>query len=198
MNKIIMDKKVIEIKDNERVVVNIDNLKYNNVTYNLGNNSVLIINKLYKEISIDEEVTINLNGYNSKIEYNFGILSNSDSKCVININHNNLNTISNVINHGVVLNNSKLDIVVNSYVKKGNKGSILKQSSKIIVMKENNSTIKPNLFIDEYDVEASHAATIGKFNNEDIFYLKTKGIDIDNIYKLLIDGFLNGHMNKEV
>ena len=48
----------------------------------------------------------------------------------------------------------------------GNKASKLNQESKIIVMSSNNSIIKPNLFIDEYDVDAVHSATIGKFRKD--------------------------------
>ena len=58
-------------------------------------------------------------------------------------------------------------------------------------MSKNNSIIKPNLYIDEYDVDARHAATIGRFNSEDIFYLMTKGIDKKEAIELLISGFLN-------
>ena len=89
------------------------------------------------------------------------------------------------------MNDSKLEFIVNSSVLKGNKKSVLNQESKIIVLSKNNSIIKPNLFIDEYDVDARHAATIGRFSSEDIFYLMTKGINKEEAIKLLINGFLN-------
>ena len=89
------------------------------------------------------------------------------------------------------MNESKLVFEVNSTVKKGNKNSKLNQSSKIITMSSNNSIIKPNLFIDEFDVDAFHSATIGKFSNDEIFYLMTKGLSRDDAINLLIKGFLS-------
>lgn len=181
---------IINIKSNSKVIINVDNSKFDYYEFNLSDNVQLDINKTYRNTSISEEININLNGINSKVNYNFSVLCNSNEKFIININHFNKNTTSNVINHGVVTNNSSLDFIVNSYVKKGNTKSILNQSSKIITMAKNNSTIKPNLFIDEYDVEAYHSATIGKFNKDDIFYLMTKGITKDESINLLIEGFL--------
>ena len=204
MNSIVIDKdieldnidySVYNIKKDTKVVINIDK-KSNNCVFNLDENAYLVINKIYNEKEIEEEITINLNGVNSRVDYNFSTLTYDNQKYVITINHNNKYTVSNVINHGVVKNDSKLIFEVNSKVDKGNSGSILKQESKIIVMSKNNSMIKPNLFINEYDVDAVHAATIGRFSKEDLFYLKTKGIDEKSSLELLIKGFLNGHIGR--
>ena len=210
MNNIVLDKVIIDentvldnldsnnydIKDNVRLVVNISSSNLSNCVFNLGEYSHLIINKLYKENEVEEDVTVNLNGVCSRVDYNFSTITSSNQKYVININHNNINTSSNVINHGVVMNDSSLIFEVNSRVYKGNKGSSLNQESKIIVMSKNNSIIKPNLFIDEFDVDARHAATIGRFSREDIFYLMSKGINKDDSINLLINGFLNGHIGR--
>lgn len=175
-----------------KVIINLDKFKYNKIIFNLEDNAHIIINKKYNEKEIDEEITINLNGINSKVDFYFSTKVYNNQKYILNINHLNKYTTSNIINHGVVMNDSKLYFEVNSSVKKGNIKSKLNQENKIIVMSKNNSTIKPNLFIDEFDVDAIHAATIGKFNKEDIFYLMTKGISEENANLLLIDGFLEG------
>lgn len=212
MNKIIVDKmeleskdeiiinelkhRVYDIKKGTKVLINVSEKTLDNFEFNLEENSSLVINKMYNEKDICEEINVNLNGFNSKVNYNFSTLTYNNQKYVININHNNKNTISNIINHGVVMNDSKLEFIVNATVKKGNNKSVLNQESKIIVMGENNSIIKPNLFVDEYDVEAIHAATIGKFSKDDIFYLMTKGINKEDAINLLINGFLKGHMGR--
>lgn len=48
---------------------------------------------------------------------------------------------------------------------------------------------KPNLEIFADDVKASHGATIGKLNDEDLFYFKTRGLPDKIARKLLIEGF---------
>ena len=204
MNNILIEKKIFDsldtniynLKKDEVVVFNLDNSKYNECTFNLEENAYLIINKMYNEKEIQENITINLNGINSKVDYNFSTKVYNDQKYIININHNNKSTISNVINHGVVMNDSKLLFEVNSTIKKGNSKSKLNQESKIIVMSKNNSVIKPNLYIDEYDVDAVHSATIGKFNKNEIFYLMSKGITKEESINLLIKGFLEGHIRR--
>ena len=59
---------------------------------------------------------------------------------------------------------------------------------------ENESIIKPNLYIDEYDVEASHSAWIGNFNEQQLLYLKSRGINKKEAEKLLIKGFLTNNL----
>lgn len=182
---------VYNIGKNAIVTINLDSSRFEYQEFNLDENAHLIINKMYKGKEIHENITINLNGVNSRVDYNFSTKVYSDEKYVININHNNKSTISNVINHGVVMNDSHLLFEVNSSIKKGNSKSKLNQESKIIVMSKNNSIIKPNLFIDECDVDAVHSATIGKFNKDEIFYLMTKGITKEESINLLINGFLD-------
>jgi len=191
-----LDHSIYDISSNTKVIINLDNSNHKKCEFNLGENSYLLINKVYNEKELEEEVTINLNGINSRVDYNFSTSVFDNQRYIINVNHDNKNTVSNIINHGVVKNDSSLVFEVNSYVKKGNTGSILNQESKIILMSKNNSTIKPNLFIDEFNVDARHAATIGRFNSEDIFYLMTKGINKEDAINLLINGFLNGHIRR--
>lgn len=190
-----IDKNKYDIDKNSKVIINLNKPFISECEFNLSENSTLIINKLYKNNGINEDVTINLNGINSKVIYNLSILTDDNLNFNINIFHNNKKTTSIISNHGVVLNDAKLSFIVNSYVYKGNINSILDQKSKIITMGRNNSEIKPNLYIDEYDVVANHAASIGKFNKEDIFYLLTKGINLDDAYELLINGFLENNLN---
>ena len=66
----------------------------------------------------------------------------------------------------------------------------LSQNSRIITMNENPCNINPNLLIEENDVIANHAALIGKFNEDEIFYLMSRGITREDATKLLTKGFL--------
>ena len=44
--------------------------------------------------------------------------------------------------------------------------------------------------IDNYDVVSNHAAYIGKFKDEMLFYMMSRGISRDSAYHLLLNGFL--------
>lgn len=183
------------IGKNSKLVINVNESKFSNYEFNLSDNAYLEVNKFYNDNGIDEYIDIKLNGIGSKVIYNFSVLTSKSLKHDISIIHNNKNTISKIVNHGVVLNDSSLTFDVYGIVGKGNSKSILDQESRIIVMGKNNSIIKPKLFIDEFDVEARHAATIGKFSKDEIFYLMTKGINEDAANELLINGFLKSNLN---
>ena len=64
------------------------------------------------------------------------------------------------------------------------------QNNRIITMNNNKCNINPNLLIEENDVIANHSALIGKFNENEIFYLMSRGIKRDDAIKLLTKGFL--------
>ena len=47
----------------------------------------------------------------------------------------------------------------------------------------------PSLEIDANDVRASHGATIGQIDEEDIFYLMSRGIPRNIAVKMVVEGF---------
>lgn len=49
----------------------------------------------------------------------------------------------------------------------------------------------PELEIEEEDVTASHAASSGVVSEEDLFYLRSRGISREQALDLIIDGFLS-------
>jgi Fe-S cluster assembly protein SufD len=48
----------------------------------------------------------------------------------------------------------------------------------------------PILKIDNNDIVASHAAAVGTLNEDHVFYLLSRGIDIKNARKLITLGYL--------
>ena len=54
----------------------------------------------------------------------------------------------------------------------------------------------PRLEIEADDVKASHGATIGQVDPEQMFYLKTRGLDLATAERLLIDGFCEDIFNR--
>ena len=57
-------------------------------------------------------------------------------------------------------------------------------------MNDGKSTICPNLLIDNYDVESNHAAYIGCFKEDILFYMMSRGISREVASRLLLNGFL--------
>jgi len=52
------------------------------------------------------------------------------------------------------------------------------------------ATADPKLEIESDDVKASHAATVSKIDEEQIFYLQNRGVDRKKASDLIVEGFL--------
>ena len=140
--------------------------------------------------SIKEMIIANLNGIGADFEYNFKTISNKKETYDYHVFHNNINTISNIKNNGVCVLDGEIIYQVSSFVPKNIIGCIANQNNRIINLTDNKCEIRPNLYIDCNDVEASHSALICKFSDEEMFYIQSRGIDYKNALKLLISGFL--------
>ena len=60
------------------------------------------------------------------------------------------------------------------YIKHGGTKSIANQESRVLMLSE--SDANPILLIDEDDVEAGHAASVGRVDPEQLYYLMSRGI----------------------
>lgn len=166
-------------------------------TYNVSKNTKLVVYQY--GINIDNDIVINLNGENAEVEYHYSTINYDDHKYKIVVNHNSEKTISNIYNHGVNVNDSKLDFDITGYVPNKSDNSECNQKNQILNIRNGKSTILPKLLIDNYDVVSSHSAYIGKFKDEILFYLMSRGISEKVSYDLLIKSFLiNGCEKKEI
>lgn len=167
--------------------------------YNLLENSLCNVYKFSNINKVKEMVIINLNGINANINYNFKTISLEKVTYDYHIFHNYNNTISNIKNNGVSIKDGNLIYQVSSFVPKDIKGCTVNQNNRIINLTNNKCEIKPNLYIDTEDISASHSALIGKFSDEEMFYIMSRGIDYNTALKLLITGFLTSDIdNKKI
>ena len=189
----------VKIKINPGVRLNLEEYRYGKnfkIRYqlNLLEDSTANVYKFYDVSGIKEMNIITLNGKNSSIDYNFKTISTGFEKYNLTIYHNAPYTNSFIKNSGVNINKGNLQFNVSSFAGIGNKECNINQASRIINLTDNKCQINPNLFIDEYDVSANHSALIGKFSDEEMFYLQSRGIDEKTAHNLLINGFLTSNM----
>lgn len=164
--------------------------------YTLLKNSSTKVSKFYDVKGIKEMTIINLQEENASINYNFKTISIGCEKYNMIINHNSKLTNSNIINNAVNILKGNVSFNVSSFVTEHNINCNVIQNSRIVNLTNNKCQIKPNLFIDEYEVDAYHAAYIGNLDDNELLYLKSRGLDTKTSEILLVNGFLTKEMPK--
>ncbi len=160
--------------------VNKGNLFFNNIAYNSKN---VMLNA-------------NLDAKDSNIVVHNCVITSKKVKYTVNINHNKMLTNSNVYNNGVTKEEGSILFDVYSYVPNKSKNCNVNQNSKIITLNDTNENrINPVLLIDEFECNAKHAAFIGNFNKDELFYLMSRGLNKKESMNLLINGLLIGTLD---
>jgi Fe-S cluster assembly protein SufD len=142
--------------------------------------------------------TINLNGmYANGTSKTIAITSGAqEAKYQTLIEHNAKNSEGYIEHYGVANNESALIFEGIGQINKGMKQSIARQQNHGIVLGEKaRLDANPLLLIDEYDVEASHGAAIGKIDDEELYYLMSRGLNEKAAQRLIINGFLSPVMS---
>ena len=140
----------------------------------------------------------NLLQRNTSLNWHLASLSaNSDNKTFdISVNHIAGSTFARMDNYGVCKDDARLVFSGISTINNGAKESKTHQNSKIMVFDEKSDGIaKPILKIDENDIEASHAAVVGKINDDHLFYLTSRGLSESAAKELITFGYLKPIMN---
>ena len=84
-----------------------------------------------------------------------------------------------------------MSIQISSSIDKNITNCTCNQFNRIINLTNNKCEIRPILYIDNEEVTANHSALIGDFEEDELFYLESRGISKKDAYNLLIKGFLS-------
>lgn len=109
----------------------------------------------------------------------------------VNIEHLAPYTEGHIVNHGVSKDSAQLTFNGIGKINKGMNGSNAQQESRAMILSETaRADANPILLIDEYDVKAGHAAGVGKIDEEQLYYLMSRGLTRRAAEILIIYGFL--------
>jgi len=178
-----------------KILYVLDNNQKTEYKYDIDEDTIIY----HFSINSSSNVIINLVCEGVTLHYYYNNINYEDNDFSIKVNHLESKTASELHNHGVNVKDLKLTYHVDGFVPKKSFGCKCVQDNQIINMSNGKSTILPILLIDNYDVDSSHAAYIGKFRDEEIFYLMSRGISREDSNKLLLNGFLinNENIDKE-
>lgn len=100
-------------------------------------------------------------------------------------------TYGDMKNYSVVMKQGKLTIDAIGKVIKGAHGSQSHQTSRALSFEAGcHAMILPELLIDENDVLASHAMSIGRVDEDQLYYLMSRGLSVKQCTSLISTGYL--------
>ncbi|WP_453994068.1 Fe-S cluster assembly protein SufD [Bacillus nitroreducens] len=159
-------------------------------------------------------------GRDSKIEWALGLMndgdtisenithlvgdgSHADSKTVVvgrgeqkqnfttNITHHGKNSEGYILKHGVMKDSASSIFNGIGKIEHGASKSNAEQESRVLMLSEKaRGDANPILLIDEDDVTAGHAASVGRVDPLQLYYLMSRGIPQEEAERLVIHGFL--------
>jgi Fe-S cluster assembly protein SufD len=107
------------------------------------------------------------------------------------ITHKAPHTFGDMTNIGIANKRGKIILNGVEKIEKGMKLANAFQTLKGIITSDQAIVeVNPILLIDEYDVKAGHGATIGKIEEDVLYYLMSRGLNRKEAEKLVIHGFL--------
>ena len=120
------------------------------------------------------------------------LVADNDRKYVnVSIDHDTKKTYGKFDCFGICKDSGHITVSGESHIYKGSIKSKTQQNCRIMVFDESSDAIaKPILRIDENDLEASHAAVVGKINDEHLFYLTSRGLSEETAKELITLGYL--------
>ncbi|MGE5675587.1 MAG: SufD family Fe-S cluster assembly protein, partial [Mycobacterium leprae] len=136
--------------------------------------------------------TVEGEGSESNIKLVFGANERQHIDIVANETHTGQNSRSNILGRGVLSGRAHTVFRGNGTIKFGarNCATYQKQQALLLSDKSRADSI-PALIIDETEVsQAGHAATVGKLDEEQLFYLMARGLSREQATRLLVMAFL--------
>lgn len=192
----------IDVQEGSKVIVSLlceNNLDGSTIEINVHKNAVVDV--YFADFSFGKEhlqYMAHLLEPGASVNWHLASLtSKEDNKTFdVSVKHVAPSTFAKMDNYGVCKDNGKLVFSGTSSIKKGAKSSKTHQNAKIMVFdKESIGIAKPILKIDENDIEASHAAVVGKINDDHLFYLTSRGLSESAAKELITFGYLKPILN---
>ena len=108
----------------------------------------------------------------------------------INIDHASPNSTSNLYYKGILSGKSRAVFGGTVFVRAGaDKTNALQSDKNLLLSSDAEVDSKPALFIWADDVKCGHGATAGNVDEETVFYMRSRGVDLETASRLLIFGF---------
>lgn len=162
-------------------------------------NQELIIPLLWTGKETELSYNILLTGIGAKITLIALLLGKNTSKLDldIKITHQKPGTKSKIIVKGALDGSASINFNGLVKIESGAKEADASLAAHILLLSDiAKAEVVPSLEIQENNIKAGHAATIGRINDQELFYLMSRGLS-ENIAKtLIVQGFIKSILNE--
>ena len=183
----------ISLKANSKLELLVYNSESNIKCELLENANLIIYNVSFQKNDYTFNLDVNLQETNSEVHI-INLYLGLDNALVtsnIMINHFAKMTKSLLETYAIGKNNASLILNNNAFIKNNMKQSDARQMTRgLNLSKKASIKAQPNLLIDEYDVVASHSASIGSIDKDELFYLMSRGLTETQAQEMVILGFV--------
>ncbi len=187
----------INIMDNANVYyLNLDRLAKAQINRDItvGENTTVE----YHTVSLNQDanenkVVANINGANSTFDYKLITVASNETHNIFDtcVNNNAPYTKANIWQKAVAKTGGKNEFLATGHIAKGCDKAENYQESRVLLLDEAaKGDASPLLLIDHYDVLAGHAAGVSRVNQEELYYLQTRGITLNEAEKLMTIAFV--------
>jgi len=174
-------------EDSQKIITNVrihlgKEAKINNKSIALFDGEVFSNQYVYLdgEGAINDSINVIINSSEAKQDFTY------------NLYHQVPDTNSTMVNYAICKKKSLLNVNTNGIIVKGAKNTNLSQKVKGLLMDlEAMISANPKLQIDEYDCMAAHGASIGAIDEDELYYLMSRGLTKEASETLIVEGFIN-------
>ncbi len=163
------------------------------------NENVIFIGMIPTKNSIKQVLTFKLKGEGAQLRCYLITLGkggdNQNLKTIVE--HSAKNTSAEMIIKSLQLDSSSLDYSGSIVIPPASDNTIsFLRHDVLLLSKDAKIRTIPALEIETDDVKASHSVSIGKLDEEDMFYLESRGFDSNDAKKLLMKAFIEEILGK--
>lgn len=143
--------------------------------------------------NLEADLKVNLNGENARAMVNAIVVSNEQQQQTVDVHmtHYAPRSYGDMYNVGISNGYGRVTLNGIEKIEKGMKQANAFQTLKGIILSDFSMVdVNPILLIDEYDVKAGHGATVGKIEEQQLYYLQSRGLSKIDAEKLIIKGYI--------
>lgn len=162
-------------------------------TITLGRNEARVIPLLWLGDETRLEYAVTLAEPGASVRFIALLLGQYDQACRlrVNVTHAAAHTTSEIIIKSVLAGRSMVTIDGLATIRSGSKGAkTWLAAHTLLLSNQAKGVATPGLEIMESDVTAGHAATVGRADEEQLFYLMSRGLCRTEAEKLIVWGFV--------